>query len=285
MVMPIASLLNVPNSILSKVGDLKARGRGFGLFHRVGGRQGSVRVKAFTLLELVISIAISVSVLMAAALIAVSELRSSIKLYVYQSLRSQVARVTFLIEGEVGEASSFSAIEPSDCRVARDAMANTTFLFGLRHSYSQGPSFTTATRNAPPAASTICYFNRRVSAAGTTPEVFDLYRFGPPFDAETGVLSSGIAATATAATTTLISPGTRLLKPDGTTTGVDINHTGCTTCDGRTLSYKISLQHDTAANSANPRLWNLEYAPAETYTARILSFCVSSDTSAGWCSQ
>jgi len=279
MVMPLASLLNVLNSIRSEVGDLRGKVRSCGPFHLVGGRQDSVRVKAFTLLELVISIAISVTVLMAAALIAVSELRSSIKLYVYQSLRSQLARVTFLIESEVGEASAFVFPEPNDCRNQRTA--DDTFLFALRHSYSQGPSFTGSTRAAPAAASTICYFNRRISAVNATPIVFDLYRFGPPFDAATGVLSSG------AATTTLISPGTRLLKPDGSTTGVDINNslTGCTTCDGRTLSYKIRMQHDTAANSTNPRLWNLEYAPVNAYSARILSFCVSSDTAAGWCSQ
>ena len=238
---------------------------------------------AFTLLELVISIAITVSVLFAAATIAVSELRSSIKLYVYQALRDQAARVTFLIESEVAEASSFLTAEPAACQTARNALTNTTFLFALRHSYLQGPSFTGATRAAPPVASDICFFNRIVNDDNANP-VSDLYRFGPPFDPGTGVLSANAAAT------TLISPGTRLINAAGNT-GVNINinaaywpnFASCTNCDGRTLSYRISLQHDTALNSANPRVWNLSYAPASTYTARILSFCVSSDTTNGWC--
>lgn len=170
---------------------------------------------AFTLLELVISIAITVSVLFAAATIAVSELRSSIKLYVYQSLRDQAARVTFLIEAEVSEASSFLATEPVACQDARNQLNNTAFLFALRHSYLQGPSFTGATRANPPAASNICYFNRIVNNDNANP-VFDLYRFSPPFDLGTGVLSSNAAAT------TLISPGTRLINTNGVT-GVNIN--------------------------------------------------------------
>ena len=239
---------------------------------------------AFTLFELVISIAITVSVLFAAATIAVSELRSSIKLYVYQALRDQAARVTFLIEAEVSEASSFLATEPAACETARNLLTNTTFLFALRHSYLQGPSFTEPTRANPPAASNICYFNRIVNNDNANP-VFDLYRFGPPFDPGTGVLSSNAAAT------TLISPGTRLINSNGVT-GVNININAaywpdfatCTDCDGHSLSYRISLQHDTSLNSANPKVWNHSYSPANIYTARILSFCVSSATNSGWCS-
>ena len=252
-------------------------------------RPKRLAVNAFTLLELVVSIAITVTVLMAAATIAVSELKASIKFYVYQSSRDQVARVTFLIESEVGEASSFVA-EPVTCAAARDA-ATDTFLFAIRHSYLQGPSFTTATRSDPTAASTICYFNRRMSALNQTPLVFDLYRFGPSFDPTTGVLGAGTSST------TLISPGTRLLNSAGNT-GVNINNDAanwpdfatCIDCDGHTLRYSISQQHDVAANSTNPRVWNHVYATVDAnnipvrYTARILSFCVSSATSTGWCS-
>ncbi len=239
-------------------------------------------VNAFTLLELVISIAITFTVLLTAATIAVSEVRSSIKLYVYQSLRDQMARVTFLIESEVGEASSFVSTEPQACAAQRDATTD-TFLFGINHTYAQGPNFIT-TFKAAPATSTICYFNRMVNTDTANP-VFDLYRFGPPFDSATGVLSPN------AASLTLISPGTRLIN-SARNTGVDINNstaTTCTDCDGHTLTYSVSLQHDTTANTANPRVWNLSYTPVDAagvpivISARILSFCISSDTNTGWC--
>ncbi len=217
-----------------------------------------------------------------AATIAVSELRSSIKLYVYQTLRDQAARVTFLIESEVGEASSFLTTEPAACQAARNG-GNTAFLFALRHSYLQGPNFVN-TYAAAPAALTICYFNRVVNNDNANP-VFDLFRFGPPLDPGTGVLTSG------ASVITLVSPGTRLINADGNT-GVNINinaafwpnFAACTSCDGRTLQYRIRLQHDTTLNSTNPKVWNLAYEPGNTYTARILSFCISSATNTGWCS-
>ena len=231
---------------------------------------------AFTLLELVISIAITVTVLFAASTIAVSELRVGIKFYVYQSLRDQMARVTFLIESEVGESSSFA--QQAEC--PGNVVNGDIFLFGLRHSYVRAEA-----AGAAAAARTICYFNRRVNADQANP-VFDLYRIGPPFDPVTGVLGTDADALV------LISPGTQLLNSNQET-GVDINNstaTTCTTCDGRTLSYSISLQHDTAFNSTNPRVWNLGYRPVDAnnnpivFTNRILSLCVSSNTASGWCS-
>jgi hypothetical protein len=288
--MPITLTLSVFNLTRSEVKLVKLKNRIRKLICLSTSRPKRLAVNAFTLLELVVSIAITVTVLMAAATIAVSELKASIKFYVYQSSRDQVARVTFLIESEVGEASSFFAAEPATCAAARDA-ATDTFLFAIRHSYLQGPSFTTATRDDPTAASTICYFNRRMSALNQTPLVFDLYRFGTSFDPTTGVLGAGTSST------TLISPGTRLLNSAGNT-GVNINNNAtnwpdfaaCTECDGHTLRYSISQQHDVAANSTNPRVWNHVYATVDAnnipvrYTARILSFCVSSATSTGWCS-
>jgi hypothetical protein len=285
-VLPIA----VANSTLSEAISVKIKARISRFLCLDVTRSNRLPVNAFTLLELVISIAISVAILFVAATIAVSELRTSIKLYVYQSLRDQMARITFLIESEVGEASSF-VDEPAACAGQRVAGTD-TFLFAIRHSYLQGPSFTGSVRNAPPAASTICYFNRRVSALNANPQVFDLFRFGPPFDAATGVLSAGASAA------TLVSPGTRLLNSAGNT-GVNINNSAanwpdfatCTDCDGHTLRYSISLQHDIAANATNQRVWSHVFAPVDAnnnpirYTARILSFCVSSNTAQAnsWC--
>lgn len=258
-----------------KVAKLRPRGHRFSRLAILN--KLHLPANAFTLLELVISIAITVTVLFAAATIAVSELRVGIKFYVYQSLRDQMARVTFLIESEVGESSSF--VQQADC--PGNVVNGDIFLFGLRHSYVQAGAAT----GGATASRTICYFNRRVNADQANP-VFDLFRIGPPFDPVTGVLGSGADALV------LISPGTQLLNGNQAT-GVDINNstaTTCDTCDGRTLSYSISLQHDTALNSTNPRVWNLGYRPVDAannpivFTNRILSLCVSSNTASGWCS-
>ena len=223
-------------------------------------RQGAIN--GITLFELVLVAAISVIVLMATATIAVNETRSSIRRYVYQSLRDQSARVTFLIEGEVGEASALStdeaAAETAGCT---DQGTDYQFKFALTHQY---------TSEQDSGNSTICYYNK-----GS-----DLYRFGPRFDNVTGILAPVTAASK--GSMMLVSPKTQL-----TDISVNSEVSGCSDCDGRTLEYAISVGTDSTGSGS---IWNVSYTPRESdntprlQVARIRSLCVTSDTSSGWCS-
>lgn len=151
------------------------------------GRLGLGMARGFTLVEFVLVAAISVIVLMVAARLSVNEARIAIRTYVYQSLRDQVARVTFLIEGEVAEASELSSTwSASLC----PAQANRTFLFTFKHSYAQSQLGGSAN---------ICYWRDNSN---------NLYRYGPKFDDRTGVLLKPTVAIPSSLR--LVSPRTRL---------------------------------------------------------------------------
>ena len=206
----------------------------------------SAGVHAFTLLEFVLVAAVSGIVLMVAAWLSVNETRSNIRTYVYQSLRDQMARVTFLIEGEVAEASDLSSIEPSACKTASNASQGPlggVFLFSFVHKYTQSQLASDAT---------ICYYND-ASTPGS------LYRYGPTFDDRTGVLQADPSSLR------LVSKNTAL-----TTISVDQD----------LLRYNIKIGIDSSGDGS---IWNLSYAPTSSQVARVGTACMpsSSTTSTG----
>ena len=203
------------------------------------GRMGLGIAHGFTLVEFVLVAAISVIVLMVAATLSVNEARTAIRTYVYQSLRDQVARVTFLIEGEIAEASDLSSTWPASLC---PAVANRTFLFTFKHSYTQSQLGGSAN---------ICYWRDNSN---------NLYRYGPKFDDRTGVL---LPPTVAIPSLRLVSPRTRL-SDIAVSQGV--------------LKYKIKIGIDATASGS---IWNLSYAPSSEQVARVGTACMSSAESTG----
>ena len=207
------------------------------------GRLGLGIAHGFTLVEFVLVAAISVIVLMVAARLSVNEARTAIRTYVYQSLRDQVARVTFLIEGEIAEASDLSSTWPASLC---PAVANRTFLFTFKHSYTQSQLGGSAN---------ICYWRDNSN---------NLYRYGPKFDDRTGVL---LPPTVAIPSLRLVSPRTRL-SDIAVSQGV--------------LKYKIKIGIDATASGS---IWNLSYAPSSSQVARVGTSCMpvsSSDSTGCW---
>lgn len=198
------------------------------------GRLGLGTAQGFTLVEFVLVAAISVIVLMVAASLSVSEARSAIRTYVYQSLRDQMARVTFLIEGEVAEASELSSTRPASLC---PAVANRTFLFTFKHSYTQSQLGGSAN---------ICYWRDNSN---------NLYRYGPKFDDRTGVL---LPPTVAIPSLRLVSPRIRLYDI-AVSQGV--------------LKYKIEIGIDASGGGS---IWNLSYDPSSEQVARVGTACMSS---------
>jgi hypothetical protein len=188
----------------------------------------------FTLVEFVLVAAIIVIVLMVAARLSVNEARSAIRTYVYQSLRDQMARVTFLIEGEVAEASDLSSTEPTVCQVTANRPSGGVFLFALTHQYTKSQSATSAT---------ICYYNNKTSGG-------NLYRYGPKFNDQSGSLMTS------AFSSLLVSPSTAL---SNITVGQGV------------LKYKIKMGIDATTSGL---IWNLSYAPSSEQVARVGTACM-----------
>ena len=204
------------------------------------GRLGLGIAHGFTLVEFVLVAAISVIVLMVAARLSVNEARTAIRTYVYQSLRDQVARVTFLIEGEIAEASDLSSTWPASLC---PAVANRTFLFTFKHSYTQSQLGGSAN---------ICYWRDNSN---------NLYRYGPKFDDQTGVLLQPTVANPSSLR--LVSPRTALSR---------------ITVSQGVLKYTIKIGIDASGSGS---IWNLSYAPSSEQVARVGTACMSSAESTG----
>jgi hypothetical protein len=143
--------------------------------------------KGFSLVEIVLVALLSSIVIMAAARIAVSETRASIKSYAIQALRDKYSRISYFLDGEVGEGDALSvARDTTVCPGAKTpaapsgVTASVTFLFSLRHRYvqSQGrhDKYT-------------CFFGvPLVNTPGIDPNNWALYRWGPAIGDRSGVI-------------------------------------------------------------------------------------------------
>jgi hypothetical protein len=227
------------------------------------GHLGSGTAHGFTLVESVLVAVISVIVLVVAARLSVNEARSAIRTYAYQSLRDQIARVTFLIEGEIAEASDLSSIEPAAC--VDKGPPSGVFLFAFKHQY---------TKSQAAADATICYYNSKALDS----DLYDLYRFGPKYDDQSGMLLT------TASSLSLISRATDLLTmpdPDNPT----VRTSSPPTVAQGLLSYYITIGR--GATDSGP-IWNLSYTPRQSDNktpslqfARVGTACMPSDSSTG----
>ena len=222
------------------------------------GRLGLGIAHGFTLVEFVLVAAISVIVLMVAARLSVNEARTAIRTYVYQSLRDQVARVTFLIEGEVAEASDLTRTEPTVCKNTANRPSGAVFLFAFTHKYTKSQSAANAT---------ICYFNNKASGG-------DLYRYGPKFNDQTGSLMTSASSLrlVSRAADLLNNPSDPATRPNSRPTVTQ-----------GLLKYYITIGTSATASGS---IWNLSYTPRQSdnltpvlQVARVGTACMSSASS------
>lgn len=221
----------------------------------------------FSLVEMLLVAAISSVVIMAAATIAISETKASIKAYAIQALRDKYARLTYFIEGEVGEGG--------EIRVVRDAATCPTsgatpaapsgvtepvqYLFTVRH--NNAPSQGLASRFT-------CYFNvPLVNNPGNDPNHWSLYRYGPAIGDNSGVIG---LVNGDSAIPSDLNPGIYMVSPFVYVYNVALNNqAACGTsglngvedatkysCDGRTLTYRLKVGSGTTGRSS---IWNATY--------------------------
>jgi len=247
---------------------------------RRGGMLGQLRAVApkfadqgFSLVEIVLVSLLSSIVLMAAARIAVSETRASIKSYAIQSLRDKYAKITYFIEGEVGEGDALSvARDTTVCPADKTPAApsgvteSVRFLFSLRHRYvqSQGrlDKYT-------------CFFGvPLVNTPGSDPNNWALYRWGPAIGDKSGVIGQ---TTDDSTVDSGLNPGHYVVSlyayvydvalnskvACGTTglPGVDAADPTKYACDGRTLTYRLLVGSGTSGRGS---LWSSTYPSGGT---------------------
>ena len=236
--------------------------------------------QGFSLVEIVLVSLLSSIVLMAAARIAVSETRASIKSYAIQSLRDKYAKITYFIEGEVGEGDALSvARDTTVCPADKTPAApsgvteSVRFLFSLRHRYvqSQGrlDKYT-------------CFFGvPLVNTPGSDPNNWALYRWGPAIGDRSGVIGQ---TTDDSTVDSGLNPGHYVVSlyayvydvalnskvACGTTglPGVDDSDPTKYACDGRTLTYRLLVGSGTSGRGS---LWSSTYpsgSPIPTVYAR-----------------
>ena len=229
--------------------------------------------QGFSLVEIVLVSLLSSIVLMAAARIAVSETRASIKSYAIQSLRDKYAKITYFIEGEVGEGDALSvARDTTVCPADKTPAApsgvteSVRFLFSLRHRYvqSQGrlDKYT-------------CFFGvPLVNTPGSDPNNWALYRWGPAIGDKSGVIGQ---TTDDSTVDSGLNPGHYVVSlyayvydvalnsklACGTTglPGVDAADPTKYACDGRTLTYRLLVGSGTSGRGS---LWSSTYPSGGT---------------------
>ena len=202
---------------------------------RLQKKTSALIANGFSLVELLLYSAISLMLIGAAGSIAVSETTSSIKTYVLVALRNQMASVTFLLEGEIGEGESISVCTAA-CIVNTGTVGTPV---NLSVPYSLVITHPYAVTGAARDTATISYYGKTNDP--------NLYRFGPPFTtATTSVnpadgnlgLGSGALNTGAASAETVASPNTSL-------SSMSINSD-----ERRTLTYSITIPSGTTDRSS-----------------------------------
>ena len=202
---------------------------------RLQKKASALIANGFSLVELLLYSAISLMLIVAAGSIAVSETTSSIKTYVLVALRNQMASVTFLLEGEIGEGESISVCTTA-C-IVNTGTVGTPVNFSVP--YSLVITHPYAVTGAARSTATISYYGKTDDS--------NLYRFGPPFaTATTSVnpsdgnlgLGSGALNTGAASAETVASPNTSL-------SSMSINSD-----ERRTLTYSITITSGTTDRSS-----------------------------------
>ena len=229
--------------------------------------------QGFSLVEIVLVSLLSSIVLMAAARIAVSETRASIKSYAIQSLRDKYAKITYFIEGEVGEGDALSvARDTTVCPADKTPAApsgvteSVRFLFSLRHRYVQSQGR---------LDKDTCFFGvPLVNTPGSDPNNWALYRWGPAIGDKSGVIGQ---TTDDSTVDSGLNPGHYVVSlyayvydvalnsklACGTTglPGVDAADPTKYACDGRTLTYRLLVGSGTSGRGS---LWSSTYPSGGT---------------------
>ena len=194
---------------------------------RLQKKASALIANGFSLVELLLYSAISLMLIGAAGSIAVSETTSSIKTYVLVALRNQMASVTFLLEGEIGEGESITVCTAS-CVVNTNTVP---YSLVITHRY--------AVTGAARSTATISYYGKTNDP--------NLYRFGPPFTTATTSVNpavgnlgfgSGALDAGAASAETVASPNTSL-------SSMSRNND-----DRRTLTYSITITSGTTDRSS-----------------------------------
>jgi len=193
----------------------------------------------FSLVELLLYSIISLMLIGAAGSIAVSETTSSIKTYVLVALRNQIASVTFLLEGEIGEGESISVCTTATATACSVNTGTVSTPVNLSVPYSLVITHPYAVTGAARSTATISYYGKTNDP--------NLYRFGPPFttattsvDPVSGKLGYGSGAldTGAASVETVASPNTSL-------SSMSINEE-----EKHTLTYSITITSGTTDRSS-----------------------------------
>jgi len=202
---------------------------------RLQKKTSALIANGFSLVELLLYSIISLMLIGAAVSIAVSETISSIKTYELVALRNQIASVTFLLEGEIGEGESITVCSVS-CTVNIVTVGTPV---NLSVPYSLFISHPYAVTGAARRTATISYYGKTNDP--------NLYRFGPPFttattsvDPVSGKLGYGSGAldTGAASVETVASPNTSL-------SSMSINEE-----EKHTLTYSITITSGTTDRSS-----------------------------------
>ena len=207
----------------------------------------------FSLVELLLSSSLSCAMLFAAASIAVSETKSSIRTYVAVALRNQMDSITLLIEGEVSEGQSINVCS-LNCMLNN---ASVPYYVTIAHPFK--------VPGAGRSSVLISYYGK--------PGQPNLYRYGPPFtvatttvDTANGKLSLGSGSLDTTADSveTLVSPNTVL-------SALSVNAD-----EGHTLNYSITLSSGLAGNDS---AWSSTFVSSGV-KARTRVMCITRDVTA-----
>ena len=202
---------------------------------RLQKKTSALIANGFSLVELLLYSAISLMLIGAAGSIAVSETTSSIKTYVLVALRNQIASVTFLLEGEIGEGESIS-ICTTACIVNTGTISTPV---NLSVPYSLVITHPYAVTGAGRSTATISYYGKTNDP--------NLYRFGPPFTTATTSVDpvngnlgfgSGALNTGAASAETVASPNTSLSSMSRDND------------ERRTLTYSITITSGTTDRSS-----------------------------------
>lgn len=204
---------------------------------RLQKKKSALIANGFSLVEPLLYSAISLMLIGAAGSIAVSETTSSIKTYVLVALRNQIASVTFLLEGEIGEGESISVCTTA-C-IVNTGTVSTPVNLSVPYSLVITHPYADAVTGAARRTATISYYGKTNDP--------NLYRFGPPFTTATTSVNpvsgnlgfgSGALNTGAASAETVASPNTSLSSMSRDND------------ERRTLTYSITITSGTTDRSS-----------------------------------
>lgn len=186
-------------------------------------RSSAILAKGFGLVELILYSAITLILFNAALSISLSQSRSSIKTYELAALRNQMARITFLLEGELAEGEQITV-----CNANCPAVNGQSVAYSLRISHPH------AANGAAMADAVVTYFGTANSP--------HLFRFGPPFATATTAVdpANGDLAFGSGALTAAAADVESVASPNTTLSNLSVN-----TGEGHTLTYSVAITSGT----------------------------------------